>query len=188
MKIHCYSWHIFVKHYTIVISTFDFWNTIIYFQKTNLLMSIALFSGKLYCDLGNQSLRAYSRDISCYNWLILVIETVDVDSVYAVTGAPHPRDLDQIFETVMSATDFESALETVRRVQRTMGLAVVDIVRGLYARLASLDGIPDAMRISVNQTLADLEYRLAGGATEGHQLAALVGVFYISRRHLLVSS
>lgn len=107
-----------------------------------------------------------------------------MDTVYAVTGAPHPRDLDRIFDVAMGATDYSGAIETVRRIQRTSGIAVVDIVRGMYERLSALEPIPDAMRIAVNRALSDIEYYLAGGASESHQLGALVGVFFTSRRHL----
>jgi replication factor C subunit 3/5 len=108
---------------------------------------------------------------------------VTEDSVYAVTAAPHPTDLDRIFKTLLDQTDYAAALALLRQLQLGKGLALVDIVQAMFDRLGQIS-IPDEMRLFVIKQLAEIEYHLARGATEAVQLPAVVGTFFAARTFL----
>lgn len=102
------------------------------------------------------------------------------DLIYAVTASPHPVDLDRIFQTLLTQADLTAAVSLVRQLQVARGLATVDLVRAMFERLAGVQ-VTEEMRISLTRLLADIEYRLAKGATEQVQLVAMCGAFIASR-------
>lgn len=105
------------------------------------------------------------------------------DLIYAVTASPHPADLDRIFQTLLTQSDLAAAVSLVRQLQVARGLATVDIVRAMFERLAGVQ-TGGEMRIALTRLLADIEYRLARGATEQTQLVAMCGAFIASRAKL----
>lgn len=113
-------------------------------------------------------------------------QVISDDLIYAVTATPHPADLDRIFQTLLTQTDLAAAVSLVRQLQVARGLATVDIVRAMFERLARVQPGGEEMRIGLTRLLADIEYRLAKGATEQIQLVAMCGAFIASRARLVL--
>lgn len=55
---------------------------------------------------------------------------LDEEAVYATTGQPRPKDVEQVAQWLLNET-FEGAYDKVVALQVERGLALVDIVRGL---------------------------------------------------------
>lgn len=109
--------------------------------------------------------------------------TVTEDIVYGVTATPHPADLDHIFQTLLTQTNISITVSAIRQLQIARGIALIDITRALFDRLAEIQ-LNQSMRIFLTKHMADIEYRLAQGASESIQLPAIVGVFIASRTYL----
>lgn len=100
---------------------------------------------------------------------------VDADSVYACTGNPHPEDMRTALRTLLTQ-DFQQATQHIHSLGQTKGLALADVIAELGKLCARL-ALPPAAHSIVLEKLADIEYRLAAGASEKLQGVALVGVF-----------
>ena len=105
---------------------------------------------------------------------------IDEGLVYAVTAAPHPSELDRILECLLTCTDFQTGLDTLRAVQMEHALALQDIVGAIFDRVNALE-LPPAVRLALTRQLADLEHRLTHGTNEAIQLQSLVALFMASR-------
>jgi len=67
-------------------------------------------------------------------------------------------------------------------VQKEQSLALSDVVRELADRISVQSiQLPPSLRVFLTTRLADIEHKLAGGASEALQLAALTAAFQISR-------
>lgn len=106
------------------------------------------------------------------------------DAIYAVTAAPHPKDLDRLFKTLLDQTDFSAAISILHQIQVAKGLSLMDIVQAMFDRLAQIS-IPNEMRMFMTKQLASIEYQIAKGANEAMQLPALVGAFFAGRTFLV---
>jgi len=109
--------------------------------------------------------------------------TVTEEVVYGVTATPHPADLDCIFQALLIKTNISIIASSIRQIQVARGLALADIIGALFDRLAELE-LDQSMRIFLTKHLADIEYRLAQGASESVQLPAVIGTFIASRAYL----
>ncbi|OZJ05690.1 hypothetical protein BZG36_01418 [Bifiguratus adelaidae] len=101
-------------------------------------------------------------------------QVVDETAIYNCTGHPHPADVQRIVDWLMSE-EFSSAYTSIARLKQEKGLALQDIITEFHNFLEAMEFPPPA-RIYLLDKLAELEYRLATGATEKIQLSALVGM------------
>ena len=61
-------------------------------------------------------------------------------------------------------------------------MALCDIIRELFERISVQSiQLPPSLRVFLISKLADIEHKLAVGASEAMQLAALTGAFQIAR-------
>ncbi|BFZ63339.1 Subunit of heteropentameric Replication factor C (RF-C) [Saitoella coloradoensis] len=95
------------------------------------------------------------------------------EEVYACVGNPHPADLELILSSMMSE-EFYTSLRTITEIKTLKGLALQDILGGVYEQLETV-GLPVQVRVAVLEKLAEIEYRLSTGSTEKIQLSAMVG-------------
>lgn len=68
-----------------------------------------------------------------------------------------------------------TCLNTINTLKANKGLALADILTALGEQLAGL-GVPPQTRVTWLEGLADVEYRLSGGASEVVQTGGVVGV------------
>ncbi|KAK9452164.1 P-loop containing nucleoside triphosphate hydrolase protein [Limtongia smithiae] len=96
------------------------------------------------------------------------------DDIYECVGNPRPADIRLILDSMMTA-EWGSALRTVRSFKQSNGLALVDILHGIFEELETLDFKPLA-RSQLIAGLAEIEYRLASGGSESLQTSAMIGI------------
>ena len=99
--------------------------------------------------------------------------TITADAVYANTGAPHPTDIRFIWNSLLN-DDFNKCCEQIKDLKETKGLALDDIITELLPHVTSSDLSANA-KMYLYERLADIEHRLASGASENINLAALIG-------------
>jgi hypothetical protein len=67
--------------------------------------------------------------------------------------------------------------------QRTRGLALIDIVRCVHGEVVRMD-LPQSVLADLLEALAGLEHRLTGAVNEKVQLGGLVSAFWLAREKL----
>ncbi|KAK6375810.1 Subunit of heteropentameric Replication factor C (RF-C) [Exophiala oligosperma] len=102
-------------------------------------------------------------------------ELITNDTIYNCIAAPHPDDIRMIMTTMLSTPDITSCLNTINALKSSRGLALADILTALAEELQTLE-VSVATRVTWLQGLAEIEYRLAGGGSEGVQTGGMVGV------------
>ncbi|KAJ1943700.1 Subunit of heteropentameric Replication factor C (RF-C) [Linderina macrospora] len=100
---------------------------------------------------------------------------VDSEEVYACTGQPSPDDIKRVADWMLN-DDFHTALGNIAALKRDKGLALQDILTELVPFVNVID-FPASTRIFLLESIAEIEYHMATGATEKIQLSSLVGSF-----------
>jgi replication factor C subunit 3/5 len=106
----------------------------------------------------------------------LVTET----SVYECVGHPSKNDVKTIINVLLNE-NFTVASQTLATLKTTKGYALADILTELHRYVHKID-FPREIRIHLLVKMADIEYRLANGATEKLQLSALISTFQKARQ------
>ena len=102
-------------------------------------------------------------------------DLITQETIYDCIAAPHPADINTITQTLLTTANIGSCLQTINTLKRTKGLALADILTALGEQLAEVE-VPAQTRVVWLEGLADIEYRLSGGGSEGLQTGGLVGV------------
>merc|ERR1712048_789391 len=101
------------------------------------------------------------------------------DTIYKTTGQASPDEIQAILEILNNSTP-EEALSKLREIQMNRGIALQDMLEGLYESLLRLE-LDNFTLAHVIQRLAEIEYRLAKGCSDDKQLASLVAAFIFMR-------
>ncbi|KAL8996200.1 MAG: hypothetical protein Q9188_006620 [Gyalolechia gomerana] len=96
-------------------------------------------------------------------------------TIYDCIAAPHPDDISLIQDTLLRNPDVTSCLNVLNSLKANKGLALADILTAVSEGLAKLE-VPAQTRVAWLEGLAEVEYRLSGGAGEIVQTGGLVGV------------
>jgi replication factor C subunit 3/5 len=107
-------------------------------------------------------------------------ETITENDVYLTSGAPLPRDIDQILDWLMNQS-FTVAYENVTKLCSTKGYALVDVLQDLTTQLLLVQDLDNVALGSLLNGMSNVENRLAAGTDEKIQAASLVGVFVSTR-------
>ncbi|ETI24641.1 hypothetical protein G647_04010 [Cladophialophora carrionii CBS 160.54] len=102
-------------------------------------------------------------------------ELITNDTVYNCIAAPHPEDIRLIMTTMLSTPDLTECLRTITALKSSRGLALADILTALAEELQTLE-VSAPTRVTWLQGLAEIEFRLAGGGSEGVQTGGMIGV------------
>ncbi|KAJ9616997.1 Subunit of heteropentameric Replication factor C (RF-C) [Cladophialophora chaetospira] len=102
-------------------------------------------------------------------------ELITNDTIYNCIAAPHPEDIRLIMTTMLSTPDLTECLRTITALKSSRGLALADILTALADELQNLE-VSAAARVTWLQGLAEIEFRLAGGGSEGVQTGGMIGV------------
>lgn len=107
---------------------------------------------------------------------------VTVEALYANTGDPFPGDVEELFKTLMTC-DYNAGSSFLRELRREKGVALGDVVGKLADLVPTGQGakLSDGAKSYLYQQLADIDHRLAVGASEKLNAAALIGAFSFSR-------
>ncbi|KAK5722585.1 Subunit of heteropentameric Replication factor C (RF-C) [Elasticomyces elasticus] len=102
-------------------------------------------------------------------------DLITLETIYDCIAAPHPADIQNITQTLLTTANVGSCLSTINTLKRTKGLALADILTALGEQLAEVE-VPAQTRVAWLEGLAEIEYRLSGGGSESVQTGGLVGV------------
>lgn len=105
----------------------------------------------------------------------VVRDTITEETIYNCIAAPPPEAIMKIVDTLLTTSDVTSCLSTINTLKVQNGLALADIITALSEQLVTMDVKPEAM-IRWLDGLAEIEYRISGGASEAIQTGAVVGV------------
>lgn len=102
-------------------------------------------------------------------------ETITTETIYNCIAAPQPDAIKEMLSTLLSTPDVTSCLQTINSIKSSQGLALADIITSLAEELAKLEVKAEVM-IAWLDGLAEIEHRVAAGASELVQTGAVVGV------------
>lgn len=102
-------------------------------------------------------------------------DLIDQTTIYDCIAAPHPADINQILQDLISTSDITSCLRSINAIKAMKGLALADILTALSEELVKKD-VPAQAMVTWMEGLAEVEYRLSGGGSEAIQTGATVGV------------
>ncbi|GAA5916011.1 hypothetical protein JCM8208_007485 [Rhodotorula glutinis] len=100
-------------------------------------------------------------------------DLTDETAVYRCTGNPEPRDIDEIMNSMMNDS-FEVAYQRISSLKTEKGLALQDIIQGVYDFATTVD-FSAPTRVYFLDQIAQVEHRLSTGGSEKLQLTALLG-------------
>lgn len=100
--------------------------------------------------------------------------SITADAFFANTGSPHPNDIAECWK-LLQQSSFQECSDKLSSLKEQRGLALDDIITELLPYIARAS-LPDHAKMYLYQQLADLEYRMAGGASEKLNMAALIGI------------
>lgn len=104
--------------------------------------------------------------------------------IYQSTGKPSREDMKQIV-TQLIQSDFENAFKTISDLKQQKGLALDDIITGIFAFVSKFSlPISEEAHQYILEQLADLEYNLSFGCSEKIHLSGLIGAFQIATQTL----
>ena len=107
---------------------------------------------------------------------------IDEKAVYLCTGSPLPDDMARYLHLLLNES-FKVAFAEVRSSAHTSGYALSDILREVTVLVLAM-GLPGPVLAQLLDDMSTLEWRLAAGASEKVQLAALVGAFMVARESM----
>jgi len=106
-------------------------------------------------------------------------DVVNEQTVHEVTGSPRDEDIKSILGFLLNK-DFKAAFEGTRGVMEERGLALMDVIMGIYQLVMRMK-IDALVLCKVLSRLADLEHRLTVATNERIQIASLVAIFQVVR-------
>ncbi|GAP88656.1 putative replication factor C subunit 3 [Rosellinia necatrix] len=105
----------------------------------------------------------------------IVRETITMETIYNCIAAPPPDAITKIVNSLLTTTDVTTCLSTINTLKVSHGLALADIITALSEQLVTMEVKPEVM-VRWLDGLAEIEYRVSGGASETIQTGAVVGV------------
>lgn len=113
-------------------------------------------------------------------------DLVDENAVYSCTGNPLPSDIRSMVESMLNM-DVATCFHKISAVKTDRGYALQDILTSVHSVLTNIK-IDNEVRITLYKSLADIENRLAAGASEKLQLSAMISAFVIARANMSKTS
>jgi len=102
-------------------------------------------------------------------------EVITSATIHDCIASPQPEDIALVRDTLLETSDISSILTTLQTLKKQKGLALADMLTALGEQLVELE-VPAQTRVRWLEGLAEVEYRLAGGGSEGVQMGGMVGV------------
>lgn len=106
-------------------------------------------------------------------------DCVNEEAVYSCTGNPLPSDIKTMIEAMLSM-DLKESFSRISAVKTEKGYALTDMITTMHAMLTKFR-LDNATRIVLYKALAEVENRLAAGASEKLQLSAVISAFVSAR-------
>ncbi|KAI0185301.1 P-loop containing nucleoside triphosphate hydrolase protein [Xylaria flabelliformis] len=105
----------------------------------------------------------------------IVRDTITTETIFNCIAAPPPDAITKIVNTLLTTSDVTTCLSTINTLKVANGLALADIITAVSEQLVTMEVKPQVM-VRWLDGLAEIEYRVSGGANEIIQTGAVVGV------------
>ncbi|KAK9452926.1 P-loop containing nucleoside triphosphate hydrolase protein [Dipodascopsis uninucleata] len=102
------------------------------------------------------------------------VSPISLEDIYECVGSPRPADIKLILDTIMTE-EWGTALRTIRKIKQINGLALADILQGIFEEIENLELSP-LTRAEWIIGLGEIEYRLSSGGSESLQTSGMIGV------------
>eukprot|EP00494_Astrolonche_serrata_P006551 UN06575 len=110
-------------------------------------------------------------------------QTITSELIYQCTGAPSPDVLQKIWDALFGMP-FRKSLSTITEIMEAGGIALADVISILHKKVLRAKISADAKMYLLSE-FGDLECRLANAASDSIQIAAFVGMFFITKTMML---
>ena len=108
-----------------------------------------------------------------------ISDRVDADKVYESSALPMPKEVEGLITSALEGR-FRESRERLQSLLTEKGASGEDIVRAIHAQVQTLP-IPEVDKMRLIDSLAEVEFRLAEGATPRIQVEALLARLVASR-------
>jgi replication factor C small subunit len=98
--------------------------------------------------------------------------TITAESVYAVAGRAHPKDVKAMLEQTLEG-DFIAARKMLWDILIKYGLSGTDVIRQIHREILNLDK-PDKIKLRLAEICGEIDFRLTEGSDPEIQLSALL--------------
>lgn len=105
----------------------------------------------------------------------IVRETITMETIYNCIAAPPPDAITKIVNSLLTTSDVTTCLSTINTLKVANGLALADIITAISEQLVTME-VKSHVMVRWLDGLAEIEYRVSGGANEAIQTGAVVGV------------
>lgn len=130
-------------------------------------------------QLGQGDLR---RCLNLMQTTEMATHLIDEANVYQCAGYPEPEIIKSLLSTLLN-TPLEGSVNSLNKLRVDRGLSLMDILRELHRQVV-LDEFPPMILANLIDNLAQIETRLADGASEAIETNALASVFQKTRIEL----
>lgn len=101
-------------------------------------------------------------------------EEISEDMIYESVGAPHPKDIETILDSILK-DDWSSSIATLQKIKQLKGLALIDLLQGFIEILDHYE-LKTRTRAEILKGLGEIEYAISKGGNEKIQSSASIGV------------
>lgn len=101
-------------------------------------------------------------------------DEIDIDMIYESIGAPHPKDIETILDSILK-DDWTTTTLTLAKIKQIKGLALIDLLHGFVEVLDNYE-LKVETRAAILRGLGEIEYAISKGGNEKIQASASVGV------------
>lgn len=99
---------------------------------------------------------------------------ITIDMIYESIGAPHPKDIETILDSILK-DDWSTTTLTLNKIKQSKGLALIDLLHGFIEILDNYE-LKVETRAEILRGLGEIEYAISKGGNEKIQSSASVGV------------
>jgi len=99
---------------------------------------------------------------------------INEDMIYESVGAPHPKDIETILDSILK-DDWSTSIATLNKVKQLKGLALIDLLQGFIEILDQFE-LKTKTRAEILKGLGEIEYAISKGGNEKIQSSASIGV------------
>lgn len=100
-------------------------------------------------------------------------DEVETDMIYDCIGAPKPKSIEIIFDAIVK-NDWSDAFNTMIKIRRIEGLALIDLISSFVEMLDKYELKP-ATRVKLLNGLSEIEYGISKGGNDAVQSTAVIG-------------
>lgn len=101
-------------------------------------------------------------------------EEISEDMIYESVGAPHPKDIETILDSILK-DDWSSSIATLQKIKQLKGLALIDLLQGFIEILDHYE-LKTRTRAEILKGLGEIEYAISKGGNGKIQSSASIGV------------